>query len=94
MMGLFDRFIPEKHHLVVEEEDLVRVLKVIQSSHRIVPEMTVGNCGWADDASKWFIHFGTTRYTWKKLIQELKIVRAFNNNSIPKNTVGLVYTTD
>ena len=96
MNGIFDRFIRERHHLVIEEEDMIRVLTVLQKHHyRLPPDnMAVGNCGWADDTKKWFIHFDTTRAKWNLIVNELNVIRVFGNCNIPTNTLGFVYTTD
>ena len=82
-----------RHHLVMNEEDVTRVLLVIQAAHHDhIPNMKVGNCGWADK-QKWFIHFDTTKRKWDRIVRELNVVRVFGNVDIPKNTIG-VYTTD
>lgn len=80
--------------LIVEEKDVTKTLKVINSHHRFVPDMQVGNCGWADDDNKWFIHFTTTMAKWKVIREELKVQRVFENTDIPKQTNGKVYSTD
>lgn len=94
MKNLMDLIITKRHHLIVEEQDVVKTLKVINQHHKIVPDMAVGNCGWADDTNKWFIHFTTSRAKWKAIRNELKVVRVFENLDIPKNTIGVVYSTD
>jgi len=89
-----DRFVPVRHELVVNEEDVVNTLKVIQRYHKVVPDMAVGNCGWADDPEKWFIFFDTTNHVWEHIRNDLKVVRVFGNKDIPTNTRGVVYSTD
>ena len=93
MKRLFDKFITERHHLVLEEDDVIGTLKVIQKHHRVLPDVRVGNCGWKDE-NKWFIHFTTSRARWKTIRNELKVVRVFENLDIPENTIGVVYSTD
>lgn len=93
MKNLINKFVVKRHHLIVEEEDVIRVLSVIQKHHKILPDMAVGNCGW-DDEKKWFIHFETTEYKWKAIRTDLKVIRVFENLEIPKKCIGKVYTTD
>lgn len=89
-----DRILTRRCHLIVEEEDMIRALNVINKHHRVAPDMRVGNCGWADDTKKWFIHFTTTEYKWNLIRNDLKVVRVFENTDIPKNCIEKVYTTD
>ena len=96
MVQIIDNLLfKERHHLVLEEEDVLKVLDFICKLHRNhVPNMKVANCGWADDKKKWFIYFDTTRGKWNHLVRELNVVRVFGNRDIPENTIGIVYTTD
>ena len=89
-----DKVIPVRHHLVLDEEDVVKALKVIQQHHRIVPDMAVGNCGWADDLGKWFIHFTTTECKWEEIRKKLNVVRVYGNADIPNYKKGVIYSTD
>ena len=52
MKNLLNKILARRCHLVVEEEDIIRVLKVINKHHRLVPNMAIGNCGWGDDTKK------------------------------------------
>ena len=92
--NFIDNFIIERHHIIVEEADVINALYVINSNHVIAPDIKVNNCGWADDTHKWYIHFTTTRLKWMRIRTMLKVIRVFANVEIPKNTVGFVYTTD
>lgn len=95
MQNLLDKIKTRRCHLVLEEEDVIRVLNVINKHHRIAPNMRVQNCGWAD-SNKWFIHFDSTEYKWNRIRFELKVIRVFSNMDIPNDTKGCgnVYTTD
>ena len=94
MKNLLNKILARRCHLVAEEEDIIRVLKVINKHHRLVPNMAIGNCGWGDDTKKWFIHFTTTEYKWNLIRNDLKVVRVFKNTDIPKDKIGTVYSTD
>lgn len=94
MKNILDHIITKRYHFVVEEQDVVKTLNTINKHQRIVPDMRVGNCGWADDPNKWFIHFTTSKAKWELIRNDIKLVRVFGNMDIPKNSVGKVYTTD
>lgn len=92
LKDLTDKIVTERHHLVVDEEDITKVLVIINKHHKYAPELRVGNCGWADDTKKWFIHFTTTREKWEILRKELGVVRVYDYENLPKD--GKVYSND
>ena len=94
MKNLFNKFIVSDHELIVNEDDVVRVLGVINSCHKRPPEMSVGNCGWSHDPKKWYIFFMTTEQKWELIRKELKVIRVFDIKDIPENSTGVVFTTD
>lgn len=94
MFEFFDKFVTERHHLVVDEETVTKVLKEINARNKKDPDIKVDNCGWADDPNKWFIHFTTTKAKWRQFVVEQKVVRVWGHDDIPKNTVGTVYSID
>ena len=92
---LFDLIKKERHHLIMDEVDVIDALKVINKHHKIVPDMAVGNCGWANgDENKWFIHFITTKIKWDTIRKELNVVRVFTCGDIPEKSVGIIYSDD
>lgn len=77
MFNLFDIFAKKRRHLIVEEEDVMTVLKVFNKVNHsfkigILMNMEIGNCGWAKEPSKWFINFDATNKKWKAIIAALK----------------------
>ena len=48
MKKLINKIIIKRRHIIVDAEDVLHALSVIQSHHSVVPEMKVGNCGWAE----------------------------------------------
>ena len=93
MKCIIDRFVKRRYHVIVEEVDVIKTLNAINSHHKIVPDMAVGNCGWAD-ATKWFIHFTTTEHKWEIIRNELHVIRVYECRDIPKNCIGQVYSND
>ena len=101
-MKFFDKVRVRRRHLIVNEGDLIQVLKVLDSSFtsrvldwnvfRYRPNIDIGNCGWADER-KWFIWFNASNYDWENMYYALHVSRVLKFKDIPKNAIG-VYTTD
>lgn len=74
MKKLFEKIVIKRHYLILEEKDVTKTLSVInrQSTLFINQKMAVGNCGWADETTKWFIHFDASESQWKKIKTDLK----------------------
>lgn len=98
IIKLINKIVVKRRHIIVEEEDLNRVLTTIHSVNREVGSYTymhmeIGNCGWADE-KKWYIHFITSEDKWNVIKQKLNIVRIWFDEDIPCGTIGTVYSTD
>ena len=62
-------FINKKVNLIMDESDVLIALKIIDKySNSIICK----NCGWADDANKWFIMGDIKRWDFNGMISELK----------------------
>lgn len=98
MLKLIEKLIVKRRSLVCEEADLTKVLGVINKHQDpwIIcrPNMSVGNCGWKDDTNKWFVHFDASKRAWQKIVNDLDIIRVWQNRDIPKNCKGKVYSID
>lgn len=94
MSKIVDSIVVKSYNIVMEEQDVTKTLKVIQKHHKLLPSMRVGNCGWADDPNKWFIIVTTSKAKWGVIRKELNIARVFDNGEIPKNSAGIIFTTD
>lgn len=100
MKNLIDKFVLKRHYLILDEADVLNVLDVIMK-HQLKSgrawsktNMRVGNCGWVDDKTKWFIHFTTSEEKWYDIRHKLNIIRVWDNRDIPENTNGNVYATE
>lgn len=73
MINLIDRFVKRRHNLIVVEQDVTTVLEAINSRRKwyINQNLAVGNCGWANEPTKWFVHFGATDNQWMFIIDGL-----------------------
>ena len=77
MFNLFKNIVQKRRYTVVEESDVMTVLKVLHNIKRksrfhLLMEMEIGNCGWANKPEAWFIHFGSTTGQWRKFITTLE----------------------
>ena len=62
-----------RQYLILEEKNVTEVISVVNKPFGKIfrPNMTVGNCGWADEPSKWFVHFDAPLKYWMSIITEL-----------------------
>lgn len=99
MANFMGSIVYKRRGLVFEEADIARVLTVVNNRvcgktiGMMKIDMYVGNCGWAD-RTKWFVHFNATENQWRKIVDDLKVIRVWGNTNIPKDCVGQVYSTD
>ena len=98
MKNLLNKIIIKRHHLFVNEEDVTRVLALINKHndnlYLINLNEQVGNCGWADKPGMWYIHFSTTNEKWERIRRELKVRRVWKSTGIPAESIGKIYSTD
>ena len=71
--NLIDKFISRRHYLVVDRQDAITVLEVVNSFNKwyINSKLRIGNCKWAEQPNKWFIHFDSSDEQWMSIIEEL-----------------------
>lgn len=68
----------KRHYLIVEEADVMTVLKVLDEIKRnssifsVYMDMEIGSCDWEDEPSKWFVHFDATTKQWRKMLENLE----------------------
>ncbi len=98
-MNILNKIIYKRHELILNEENVIEALRVIQNTcnsilSKMNCSMMVGNCGWADDREKWFIHFTCSDEEWDALIVNLNVTRVFKIVDVPVLTNGNIYTTD
>lgn len=90
MVNPIDLIIVKRRHVIVNEIDIVKVIKALDTKR--INNIEIGNCGW-DDAHKWFIYFKVNNNKWHKLVQELGITRVWKFTDIPVNGDG-IYSTN
>lgn len=71
--NLVDKAIIKRHYLIIEEKNVMEILKVLDSINKRYVDfrLEIGNCGWADEPTKWFIHFDASNSQWKSIVTTL-----------------------
>lgn len=68
MANFLDKAMVKRHHLVLDRDEVMNVLEYInrdRSEYEMAMQnLAVGNCGWAGDHNKWYIHFSVTLHRW------------------------------
>ena len=65
---------------IVDEKDVTIVLEVMNKHHNRFSNrnLNIGNCGWAEEPTRWFIHFDATSKQYDKILKGLLKVGTFN----------------
>jgi hypothetical protein len=87
---MFNIFTKKPHEFIIEEKDVTTVLAVI-NNHRKSFETELGNCGWAEEPSKWFIMVYLRDKDYGKVIEELNKIGTFKLDVRPKGQVDLCF---
>ena len=92
----WDKIIVKTRDVIVDEADLTKTLYAINKR--------LGRCGTVEQitgvdslewpgSKKWIINIRLTNNTWRRLVNELKIVRVWNICDIPSGeTKGIIYS--
>jgi hypothetical protein len=73
MKKAIDKLVVKRHYLIVEGRDVLETLGVV-NEHRVFyinQKLAVGECGWAQYPTKWFIHFDASDDQWASIIGHL-----------------------
>lgn len=81
-----------RRYLIVEEKDVTAVLTVINRQYRFYNSqgLVVGNCGWADEPTKWFIHFDATSKQYDNILKDIIEQGALKVSKRPKGQRDLI----
>lgn len=76
MKTLVNNFVSVRNTLIVEERDVLTVLRVLDgiknnSKLHKWSNMEIGSCDWSDEPTKWFVSFTVTRNQWRLMIRKL-----------------------
>lgn len=74
MFNLFEECQKVRRHIIVDEQEVMMVLKVLDSISReskrgvLMMNMEIGNCGWKNRPRCWYIFFDLSNKYWKSLL--------------------------
>ena len=73
MNNLLTGLVVRRRYLVMEETDVLGILMTVNSQFKLYinQQLAVGNCGWAKEPTKWFIHFDASDRQWGSIVTEL-----------------------
>lgn len=83
-------FKKKMREFIVDEKDVTAVITVI-NKHRRYADMSVGNCGWAEEPEKWFIIFHEYDKVYGQIVDELNKIGTFRLNVSPSFTEVELY---
>lgn len=75
MLKIIDMFTIKRRCFIVKEKNLIDVLKMFQAAFHAgyhANDMSVGNCGWAEESDSWYIHTNLTNNQWRALLEGCK----------------------
>jgi len=75
---------------IVEEENVTTLLTII-NNHRRFYVTHVGNCGWADDVTKWFVMFDATDKVFYEIVKELASIGKISASVRPGGMIDLCF---
>ena len=86
-------FNQKRRYLVVEEKDVTTVLTTINRNQGFFSnhDKNTGNCGWANDPTKWYIRFFASDRQWGKIAGELCETGNITVSVSPGGTTELCY---
>ena len=89
-------FNQKRRYLIVEEKDVTTVLTVINRHQGFFSnnDKNTGNCGWANEPTKWYVRFYASDRKWGRIAGELSKLGKIYVNVSPGGTTELYFTKD
>ena len=86
-------FNQKRRYLIAEEKDVTTVLTAIDNHLGFLSNNSkvVGNCGWAEEPTKWYIHFYASEREWGKIARNLSETGKINVHVAPSGTTDLYF---
>ena len=84
----------KRHCIIVEEKDVTTVLLAINRNQGFFSNNNklVGECGWEEEPSKWFIRFFASSREWGRMAKELNEIGTITVHVAPGGTTDLYFT--
>ena len=96
MKNVFKNLMKKKHHLIVDEGDVIDIVNEIRSiidGRWLHKKLDIGNWG-RSNQYKLFINFSCSTKIWNRLINKINIKRVSDAMEIPNNRTKCVYEID
>lgn len=87
-------FIKKRYAFIMDEMDVTTVLEVINLACRYREACRVGNCGWADEPTRWFVMFHATEKEYNNIMKELMQIGSVNIEQRPGGQIDFVFRKD
>lgn len=89
-------FKQKRRYLIMDELDVLTVLTAINNHHTFFSNRfkLVGNCGWENEPSKWFVGFDASDKRWSKIAAELSNIGKITVKVNPGGATDLYFTKD
>ena len=86
----------KKREIIVDEKDVTAVLAAINNNQGLFSNdnKTTGNCGLADDPTKWYVRFYASDRQWGRIAEELSKTGKINVTVTRRGAAELYYTKD
>lgn len=91
MLEMFEQ--KTRREFITDEWLVTTVLSAIngQSRGKVLRNITVANCGWADEPPKWFVSFYVGNTMYGKIVKALNEVGKFKLDVRPGGQVDVVF---
>lgn len=85
-------FFKARRYFIVEEKNVTAILTVINRYYRfyVSQNLAIGNCGWADEPTKWFIHFDASNKQYDNILKDILEKGSIKVDTTPKGKRNLI----
>lgn len=87
---MFNMYVKRRREFIVEEKDVTTVMAVINENRKFY-DTRLGNCGWEEEPSKWFIMVDLNDKQYGEVIRKLNEMGTFKLDVRPRGQVDLCF---
>ena len=84
------KFMKTRSEFFMDEKDVTTVVAVI-NRHTRYARCRIGNCGWADESTKWFVMFDCTDKVHRDIVKDLTKIGRFKLDVRPGGQMDLCF---
>lgn len=88
-------FYIKRRNLIVEESDVTKLIEIINKHQGFFSNnnKVIGNCGWADEPTKWYLDFYASSKEWGLIAGELSEIGDITVKTSPNKRMTHLYFT-